>query len=121
MGTRKSEAVDFEFVSSEECETELTSYKASFPIFAGFNNRTSGWMTHPKRKPVYEIISRLIFATWNESLRLDNDCCDVAVRSRCNEIFEKYFRRSVQDLEFVKILKGFKRIHRESLQSYSSN
>ncbi|RMS11898.1 hypothetical protein ALP72_02261 [Pseudomonas coronafaciens pv. coronafaciens] len=115
MATRKSKAVYFVFVSGEECETELNSHKASFPIFAGFNNRTSGWMTHPKRKPVYEIISRLIFATWNESLRLDNDYCEVEVRSRCNEIFENLFRRKVQDLEFVKILKGFKRIHKQAL------
>lgn len=119
MATRTSKAVNFDFISGEVCEAELKSHKASFPIFAGFNNRTSGWMTHPKRNPVYEIIPQLIFATWNESLRLDNDCCDVAVRSRCNEIFEKYFRRKVQDLEFVKILKGFKRIHREALQRHT--
>ncbi|WP_147473657.1 hypothetical protein [Pseudomonas ficuserectae] len=121
MATRKIKAVNFDFISGEECEIELKSHKSSFPIFAGFNNRTSRWMTHPKRKPVYEIIPRLIFATWNESLRLDNDCCEVKVRSRCNEIFEKYFRRKVQDLEFVKILKGFKRIHSEFLQRYKAN
>lgn len=121
MATRKIDAVEFDFPSVEECEAELKSHKASFPIFGGFNNRTSGWMTHPKRKPIYEIFPRLIFAAWNESQRLDNDCSEVEVRNRCNEIYAKCFRRKVQDLEFVRILKGFKRIHIESLQSCISN
>ena len=120
MAIRKSDAVDFDFPSGEECEIELKSHKAQFPFFAGFNNRTSGWMTHPKRKPVYEIIPRFIFATWNEDPRLDNDCCDVEVRNRCNEIYAKCLRRKVQDFKFVKILKDFKRIHRESLHSYKA-
>lgn len=72
-----------------------------------------------KRKPIYEIIPRVIYASWNEDPRLDNDCCDVEIRNRCIKIFEKYFCRKVQDLEFVKILKDFKRIHRESLQSHT--
>lgn len=118
MATKKGDEVNFEFVAVEECKAELKSHKASFPMFGGFNNRSLGWMIHPKRKPVYEIISRLIFATWNESLRLDNDCCEVGVRSRCDKIFEKCFRRKVQDLEFVKILKGFKKIHKQALSSH---
>lgn len=118
MATGKSDAVDFDFDSVEACEAELKSQKASFPMFGGFNNRTSGWMIHPKRKHVYEIISRLIFATWNESLRLDNDCCEVEVRSHCNKIFEKCFRRKVQDLELIKVLKGFKNLHKQALSSH---
>lgn len=121
MATRKGDAVDFDFPSEEECEADLKSHKASFPMFGGFNNRTSGWMTHPKRKPIYEIIPRLIFASWNEDPRLDNDFCDVEVRNRCNKIYAKCFRRKVQDLEFEKILRGFKRIHKEALESYTTN
>jgi len=117
MVTTDDYAVLFGFMSREECEAELKTHKSSFSMFAGFNNRTSGFMIHPKRKPVYEIISRLMFATWNEYLRFDNDCCDVQARYLCDDIFKKCFRRKVQDLEFEKIFKAFNRIYKAALKS----
>lgn len=119
MVARDGYAVLFDFMSREECEAELKTHKSSFPMFAGFNNRTSGFMIHSKRKPVYELISRLMFATWNECLRCDNDCCDVQAKYLCNDIFKKCFRRKVQDLEFEKIFIAFNRIYKAALKSNS--
>ncbi|GKQ45056.1 hypothetical protein [Pseudomonas syringae] len=116
MATIKSVAVEFDFVSSDILMGELKSHKANFELFGGFNNRTSGWMTHPKRKPIYELIGKLAFAFWNESLRFDTDFSSMEVYNECNGIFNKIFRRKVQRVEMEKLFKIFRKCHRETLR-----
>lgn len=120
MATRKSEAVKFEFSSSEDLKAILKSHKANFPMFGGSNNRTSGWFTHSKRKPIYEIIPELVFAMWNESLRMDNDFSENDVRWYTNIVYKECFRRKVQDFEMVRILTGFEALHNEALMFFDA-
>ncbi len=116
MATRKSDAVEFDFVNGNILMGELKSHKANFELFSGFNNRTSGWITHPKRKPIYELIGKLAFAFWNESLRFDNDFSSMEVYNECNGIFRKCFRRKVQGVEMEKLFKVFRKCHTEALR-----
>ena len=116
MATMKSDAVEFDFVSSDVLKEALKSHKANFEMLGGFNNRTSGWMSHHKRKPIYELIGKLAFVLWDESLRLDKDFSNVEVYNKCNDIFKICFRRNVQKIEMEGLSKVFRICHREALR-----
>ena len=114
----KSDTVKFEFSSSEEIKDILKLHKVNFEKLAGSNNRNSNWFNHPKRKPLYQILPALAFAMWNEKYRDDNSYEEYEVKSISNRIFKEFFRRNVQAFEMVKILKEFKRLHKQTLSKY---
>ena len=114
----KGDAVKFEFSSSEEIKDILKLHKVNFEKLAGSNNRNSNWFNHPKRKPLYQILPALAFAMWNEKYRDDNSYEEYEVKSISDSIFKEFFRRNVQAFEMVKILKEFKRLHKQTLSKY---
>lgn len=105
----KITAVTYEFINSDEQLKHLKTFNKDFALFAGFNNRTSGWFKKPERKAIYDEISKLAFARWNESTRFNNNCPDWFVKTICGEFFAIAFKRKLQDIEFEYLIKRYRR------------
>lgn len=103
-------AITYEYISSDEQLKVVKSLKSDFTLFAGFNNRTSQWFIKPQRKAVYDEITKLFFAQWNESTRFNNNCPDWFVKTICGEFFAMAFKRKLQDIELEYLIKRYRRL-----------
>lgn len=106
----KNTAVNYEFISLEDQLNLLKSFRKDYGLFAGFNNRTSGWFKKPKRKAIYDEIVKLAFAHWNEAVRFNNKCPDWYVKCVCTEFYALAFRRHLRDSEFEYLIKRYRRL-----------
>jgi protein gp37 len=102
--------ITYDHIASDEQMKILKSFKKDFPLFAGFNNRTSGWFIKPQRKAIYDEIIKLVFAKWNESKRFNNNCPDWFVKETCIEFYANAFKRKLQEIEFEYLIKRYRRL-----------
>ena len=105
------DAVKFESISFEEQSLVLKSMTDIRHVVRDASKSKISVKYKYEQMTFYREVAKLIFAKFNEALRLCNEYRDFEIRNESHAIFKKYLTRVPREFEYKKVIQIFWEIY----------